>query len=221
MTNSAQSAESHREPQSAQGLPPYPTHPGFPQTQQTGGVVYTTRKNINMSTVTVNSHGQQDRIVKALLDRIDTLTVQKRALLKDASGGPVQVVFFDCDDCLYQNNWKTADSITKSISDYSEANLTLPEGVDVYQLYKKHGTSAKGLLVEGHMTDAAVKDFIYNCHAIVDVSDIAPDPAMSQVVAGVTKRRWVFTAAPIEHCERCLSAVGISTDLFRGIIDCQ
>ena len=37
-----------------------------------------------------------------------------------------QVIFVDCDDCLYQNEWATAAKITTSIAAYT-ANLGVSE----------------------------------------------------------------------------------------------
>ena len=38
----------------------------------------------------------------------------------------LQVIFVDCDDCLYQNEWATAAKITTSIAAYT-ANLGVSE----------------------------------------------------------------------------------------------
>jgi putative hydrolase of the HAD superfamily/pyrimidine and pyridine-specific 5'-nucleotidase len=157
-----------------------------------------------------------DRVIKVLLDQIDALK-REQSVLKS---GTVACVFFDCDDCLYQNNWQTADKITAGIAQYTKDNLTLPEGVTTYALYKKHGTSAKGLLAEGYLDAEGVKDFLHKAH-LIDYSDIKEDSPLCQMVNDVKKPRWVFTAAPREHAERCLARVGIPTDLFLGIIDCH
>ena len=56
-------------------------------------------------------------------------------------------VFLDCDDCLYQNQWATAEKLTKSISSYTQRL-----GVSAsraFGLYEAYGTCLKGLLAEG------------------------------------------------------------------------
>lgn len=56
-------------------------------------------------------------------------------------------VFLDCDDCLYQNHWATAEKLTKSISSYTHR---LGVGREkAFDLYEEYGTCLKGLLAEG------------------------------------------------------------------------
>merc|ERR1712194_558167 len=65
--------------------------------------------------------------------------------------GDVETVFFDCDDCLYQNEWKTAEKITVAISTFTKERLGIsPE--KAYALYQEHGTCLKGLITEGMIT---------------------------------------------------------------------
>ena len=154
------------------------------------------------------------RVIQVLLNQVDALKRENQALKE----GSIEVVFFDCDDCLYRNNWQTANKITASIKEYVKENLNLPEGVTTYQLYKKHGTSAKGLLAEGYLDDAGIKQFLHQAH-LIDYSDITPDLALRDLISKVNRRRWVFTAAPRAHAERCLAQIGIPTSLFLGIID--
>ena len=51
------------------------------------------------------------------------------------------MIFVDCDDCLYQNDWATAAKITTSIAAYT-ASLGVSEE-KAYALYKTHGTCLK------------------------------------------------------------------------------
>ncbi|KAJ8613431.1 hypothetical protein CTAYLR_002307 [Chrysophaeum taylorii] len=130
----------------------------------------------------------------------------------------VSTVFIDCDDCLYQNNWKTARKITASIAAYTEK---LGVGRErAYSLYKKWGTCLKGLLEEGIIDQAGVEDFLIKVHEI-DYSDIGRDARLRGVLRNVLslKPTWVFTASAREHAQRCLDAVGIADLPWRGIID--
>ena len=108
-----------------------------------------------------------ERVILALLGQVDELKRRRQALIARASSAKVEtVVFFDCDDCIYQNGWKTADKITASIASYAKNNLSLPEGVRTYDLYRKHGTTAKGLLAEGFLDEAGVQHFLSKAHEI-------------------------------------------------------
>tara|TARA_B100000795_G_C22611509_1_gene365271 strand:+ start:68 stop:778 length:711 start_codon:yes stop_codon:yes gene_type:complete len=133
---------------------------------------------------------------------------------------PTSVVFFDCDDCLYQNNWQTAGLLTARIDEFCVSQLNLPTG-KAYDLYKKHGTCLKGLTEESLMenTEEAINRFLEYCHD-VPLTDIVPDLELRAMILSVQRPRWVFTASVESHARRCLEALGIS-DCFLGIIDCK
>ena len=127
-----------------------------------------------------------------------------------------QALFIDCDDCLYQNNWATAQKITESIGAYTESIGVSTERA--YELYKRHGTCLKGLLLEGLIDDAGVETFLHDVH-LIDYSDIAPDPTLARTLARVDVPMWVFTASTREHAQRCLDRIGLAGLPWRGIID--
>ena len=138
---------------------------------------------------------------------------------KMADGAGVTHVFFDCDDCCYQNAWSTAAKITTAIAEYTESRL----GVDAaksYELYKKHGTCLKGLLVEGIIDNAGVEDFLVKVHDI-SYDDIAEDPRLRAMVLDLKPElnRYVFTASTKEHAMRCLTRVGIHDCFPLGVVD--
>lgn len=129
-----------------------------------------------------------------------------------------RVIFFDCDDCLYFDGWTVARQITKKIDEWC-VNKGLPSG-EAYELYKRHGTALKGLLVEGFMehSEEAIDDFL---HAVHDVKyhSLSRDEELRKMLIrlkGIPK--YIFTASARHHAERCLDALGIR-NLFEDIID--
>ena len=130
------------------------------------------------------------------------------------------VCFFDCDDCLYFNDWETAGLLTQKIEAYCLQELALAPG-KAYELYKEHGTCLKGLIVEGIIdnTPAAIDTYLEACHD-VPLESIKPDPELRALLLRIDRPRWVFTASVASHAQRCLEALGIA-DLFLGIIDCK
>jgi hypothetical protein len=58
---------------------------------------------------------------------------QQQPLLAVSSSHATTVLFLDCDDCLYQNDWVVANRITESIDRYCSQKMGLPEGKP-YQL---------------------------------------------------------------------------------------
>jgi pyrimidine 5'-nucleotidase len=129
-----------------------------------------------------------------------------------------RVIFFDCDDCLYFDGWTVARQITKKIDEWC-VEKGLPSG-EAYELYKRHGTALKGLLVEGFMEhcEEAVDDFL---HAVHDVKyhSLSRDEELRKMLIRLKDiPKYIFTASARHHAERCLDVLGIR-DLFEDIID--
>lgn len=126
------------------------------------------------------------------------------------------VIFFDCDDCLYKNDWRTANALTAKIESITTRELGLDEGA-AYALYKKYGTCLRGLMEEKILRDdASVDDFLIRAHDVP--LEIERDEALRGMLERIETPKWVFTASAAAHARRCLAALGID-DLFEGIID--
>jgi len=132
--------------------------------------------------------------------------------------GSPNVVFFDCDDCLYQNNWATARKITDAIASHV-AKLGVSKE-KAYELYKTHGTCLKGLINEGIIDgESQVEEFLLAAHDIV-YTDIEENANLRRMILRIKPdiRKFVFTASTKEHALRCLKHVNVA-DLFLGVID--
>lgn len=131
-----------------------------------------------------------------------------------------KVVFFDCDDCLYFDNWKVANMLTKKIEEWC-LQKGLKEG-EAYELYKKYGTALRGLLEEGYLehNDEAIDGYLRDVHDIPISDHIEKDSELREMILRIDPSipRYIFTASVRHHAERCLKALGID-DLFVGIID--
>lgn len=129
------------------------------------------------------------------------------------------ILFLDCDDCIYQNEWATAQKITTSIATYTSK---LGVGKEkAYELYKTHGTCLKGMLAESIIKPQEAETFLKTVHEI-DYSDIAADPLLVDILGRLTVPTWVFTASTSEHAQRCMAAVGLAElaeRQFKGIVD--
>ena len=44
------------------------------------------------------------------------------------SGFKPAVIFFDCDDCLYKNDWKVANMLTRKIESFARSGCRMKEG---------------------------------------------------------------------------------------------
>ena len=136
--------------------------------------------------------------MSALLLAIDAIalgvvvaTAVRRAAVRHAAvraAASSTVLFLDCDDCLYQNNWATAKKITASIAAYTTGKLGVSKE-KAYQLYKTHGTCLKGMLVEGTIDRAGAEDYLREVHEI-SYGDIDADPALGKMLATVKVPMW-------------------------------
>ena len=74
-------------------------------------------------------------------------------------------IFFDCDDTLYRNDWKTGERLTRKIAQYTESELGV-DGAKAYELYKTHGTCLKGLLAEGLLPRDRIEEYLAAVHDV-------------------------------------------------------
>lgn len=132
------------------------------------------------------------------------------------------VIFFDCDDCLYFDNWTVAGLLTAKIDEWC-VNHGLKPG-QAYELYKQYGTALRGLLAEGYLDDnlVAIDAFLQEVHEINVKDLIQQDDELRSILQTIdpTIPKYIFTASVSHHARRCLQALGIE-DLFVGIIDCK
>jgi pyrimidine 5'-nucleotidase len=168
--------------------------------------------------------------MKLYFQRRGDLHVQRRLLMGYSSSNldayqlrpKPRVIFFDCDDCLYFDGWKTANQLTKKIDTWC-VNHGLLEG-QAYSLYKTYGTALRGLLAEGYIdnTDDAIDEFLQDVHDVPVRDLLQPDQALREMLLRIdpTIPKYIFTASVRDHASRCIQALGIS-DLFVDIIDCK
>lgn len=132
-----------------------------------------------------------------------------------------RVIFFDCDDCLYFDNWEIAKHLSEKIEEHCQSEYNLPKGY-AYTLYKQHGTALRGLLAEGHLErdSKSIDKFLQTVHDIPIHTLLKPDPQLRDILMKINPsiRKFVFTASVSHHAQRCLEALGIA-DVFDGIID--
>ena len=154
----------------------------------------------------------------------------KRRLLKGYSNGNLEhyglrpkpeVIFFDCDDCLYFDGWQLANQLTSNIEEWCTSKKSLQPG-EAYKLYKRHGTALRGLLAEGHMDDCEheIDEYLKDVHDLPIHEHLSIDNELRDMILKIDPSipKYIFTASVRHHAERCLKALGID-DLFVDIID--
>ena len=169
--------------------------------------------------------------IKLYLQRRLDMSVNRR-LLKGYSSSDLDsydlrpkpsAIFFDCDDCLYFDGWKTANLLTEKIEQWC-LNRGLRPG-QAYEMYKEYGTALRGLLAEGYLedTEESVNRFLAEVHDI-PIKELLPrDDNLRRVLLRMDPSipKFIFTASVRDHTLRCLQALGLDEGLFVDIIDCK
>jgi putative hydrolase of the HAD superfamily len=124
---------------------------------------------------------------------------------------------FDLDNTLYCAGTGIFSQIEGRMTDYVMAFLKLPRE-EAYarqkELYRRYGTTLNGLMREHGATP---EDYLHYVHDI-DLSSLAPDEALAEVIANLPGRRFVFTNGCRDHAGRILERLGM-TGLFDEIWD--
>jgi len=130
---------------------------------------------------------------------------------------PLDVIFFDLDDTLYQGNgmWQ---AIRARIGRYMHERLGLPLS-QIPSLreryYREYGTTLRGLQAD-FAVDMA--DYLAYVHDVPLEEYLEPDPALRRVLKSLPARRWVFTNADAAHARRVLERLEVA-DCFEGVVD--
>ncbi|MBV9548623.1 MAG: pyrimidine 5'-nucleotidase [Alphaproteobacteria bacterium] len=124
---------------------------------------------------------------------------------------------FDLDNTLYRADCGIFSQIERRMTDYVARFLGLPrEEARLLQkaLYRSHGTTMNGLM---RLHGADPDDYLAYVHDI-DLSALAPDPALNAVLARLPGQRTIFTNGCRHHAARILERIGAG-HLFHAIWD--
>ena len=122
--------------------------------------------------------------------------------------GDVQTWIFDLDNTLYPPSARLFDQIEARMRAWMVRDLDISEAEAdrLRALYwREHGTTLAGLMAR-HGTHP--DDFLRHVHAI-DLSALAPDPALRAGLEALPGRRIVFTNGTAEYAGRVIAARGL------------
>ena len=86
--------------------------------------------------------------------------------------------------------------------------------VEQKQLYRKHGTTLRGLMEKYAVDPWSFLDFVHQ----VDYGQVDPSPHLAEALLALPGRKIVFTNASTKHAERVLDRLGIAHH-FEGVFD--
>jgi putative hydrolase of the HAD superfamily len=124
---------------------------------------------------------------------------------------------FDLDNTLYPASCRLFDQMHVRMGDYVMRRFGV-EYVEAKriqkELYHKHGTTLRGLMVEHGEAPEAFLEHVHD----IDYSAVPESPALAAAIAALPGRKLVFTAGTAQHATRTMARLGVST-LFDGIYD--
>ncbi len=115
---------------------------------------------------------------------------------------------FDLDNTLYPRETDLFSQIDWRMTDFVEELTKLPRE-DARklqkQLYRDHGTTLNGLMVEHDVDPHAYLAYVHD----IDYSPVKPNPALGSLIAQLPGRKHIFTNGDVPHAEKTLAALGI------------
>lgn len=124
---------------------------------------------------------------------------------------------FDLDNTLYRADNGIFTQIESRMTDYLAAFLKLPRDkarARQKDLYRQYGTTLNGLMRE-HECDA--EDYLSFVHDI-DLGDLGPDAGLSDAIAALPGKRFIFTNGCRDHAARILGRLDMA-HLFDAVWD--
>ncbi len=124
---------------------------------------------------------------------------------------------FDLDNTLYPaSNGLMADVSSRMTQFVSNAlGVAVDEAlVEQKELYRKHGTTLRGLMEKYAVDPWSFLDFVHQ----VDYGQVEPSPRLAEALLALPGRKIVFTNASVHHAEAVLGRLGIAHQ-FEGVFD--
>ena len=124
---------------------------------------------------------------------------------------------FDLDNTLYPAQHNLFAQVDKRMTAFIQDALSVSHE-KAYRLQKDYlrdyGTTLAGLMNRHNMAPDAFLDFVHD----IDVSVLAPDTALRNMIDALPGRKFIFTNGTQEHATRVATRLGIG-DLFHDIFD--
>ncbi len=124
---------------------------------------------------------------------------------------------FDLDNTLYPASRNLFAQIDQRMTAFIGEALQV-EKDEAYRLQKQflgeYGTTLAGLMNKHGMPPGPFLDFVHD----IDVSVLAPDVVLSDAIAALPGRKFIFTNGTVAHAERVMTQLGVAQH-FDDIFD--
>ncbi|MDV7339726.1 pyrimidine 5'-nucleotidase [Terasakiella sp. A23] len=129
----------------------------------------------------------------------------------------IQSWVFDLDNTLYPASCNLFAQVDIRMRDFISNLLGLgSEDARVLQkqYFRDHGTTLRGLMTNNDIDPKPYLDYVHD----IDVSPVQPAPDLSDTLAALPGKKYIFTNASTGHAERVMDRLGIAQH-FDGIFD--
>ncbi len=133
------------------------------------------------------------------------------------SSDEVEVWLFDLDNTLYPPSSRLFDQVDRRIKAFVQDFLSLDlEAAHRLQkdYFHEFGTTMRGLMTNHGMEPEGYLDYVHD----IDLSPIAPAPALDAALSRLPGRKLIFTNASTPYAERVLDRLGLGRH-FEAIFD--
>ncbi|MFO7481124.1 pyrimidine 5'-nucleotidase [Oceanibaculum nanhaiense] len=123
---------------------------------------------------------------------------------------------FDLDNTLYPASCDLFSQIDWRMTAFIAESLSLPpdEARPLQKaLFRRHGTTLRGLMVEHGLEPSAFLDFVHD----IDYAPVLACDRLKAAMAALPGEKLIFTNGTVRHAERVLERLGL--DGFSGIFD--
>jgi len=124
---------------------------------------------------------------------------------------------FDLDNTLYPASNGLMGEVSARMTQFVAQLLGVAADeafIEQKQLFRKHGTTLRGLMEKHGVDPWAFLDFVHQ----VDYDQVDPAPRLVDALKGLPGRKFVFTNASAMHAERVLGRLGIDNQI-QGVFD--
>ena len=129
----------------------------------------------------------------------------------------IQTWIFDLDNTLYPAASDLFPQISARMGRFIADRFGLDEAAAhglQKQLFRAHGTTMRGLMVEHGVDPHHFMDFVHD----IDLTGLAPAVALGAALEALPGRKFVFTNGSRRHAERVLAQLGLAAHMA-GIFD--
>ncbi|SDG34630.1 putative hydrolase of the HAD superfamily [Limimonas halophila] len=134
----------------------------------------------------------------------------------EAASVPVWV--FDLDNTLYPASSRLFDQVDARMGAFVQDALGIADRDEARRIQKQylreHGTTLRGLMDRHGVDPDAFMAYVHD----IDLSPLAPDPALDAALSALAGRKLIFTNGPEAHASAVLHRLGIARH-FEALVD--